>query len=252
MKRYWPACLFLLLSLFTGIVSSDSAIKKEPALLHIGAFSESPLSDITPKGWQAFLIPGIDKKTAYYLNKDQDRTVVTAVSHASASGYYREVDIDPSAYPIVRWSWKIDDIIRSADISSKQGDDYPARIYVSFDYDLDKLSGMEWFKYKLYSILYDDPLPLAVINYVWDNNAAIGTMGSNAYTERVKMIVVESGTQHLKQWRQQERNIYEDYKKVFGGEPKNITGIAIMTDTDNTGESVTAYYGDIYFLMKDK
>jgi len=37
----------------------------------------------------------------------------------------------------------------------------------------------------------------------------------------------------------------EDYKQAFGKEPPMISGIAIMTDTDNTGESATAYYGDI-------
>jgi len=51
----------------------------------------------------------------------------------------------------------------------------------------------------------------------------------------------------LNQWGNEERNVYEDYKKAFGEEPPMISGIAIMTDTDNTGESATAYYGDIVF-----
>ena len=51
----------------------------------------------------------------------------------------------------------------------------------------------------------------------------------------------------LNQWLNEERNVYEDYKKAFGEEPSMISGIAIMTDTDNTGESATAYYGDILF-----
>ena len=61
------------------------------------------------------------------------------------------------------------------------------------------------------------------------------------------MIVVESGEAKLNQWVNEERNIYEDYKKAFGEEPPMISGFAIMTDTDNTGESATAYYGDIVF-----
>ena len=51
----------------------------------------------------------------------------------------------------------------------------------------------------------------------------------------------------LNQWLSEERNIYEDYKKAFGQEPPMISGVAIMTDTDNTGETATAYYGDILF-----
>jgi hypothetical protein len=61
------------------------------------------------------------------------------------------------------------------------------------------------------------------------------------------MVVVESGPERLQQWVRVERNIVEDYRKAFGEEPPTISGVAIMTDTDNTGESVTAYYGDIRF-----
>jgi hypothetical protein len=61
------------------------------------------------------------------------------------------------------------------------------------------------------------------------------------------MIAVESGESKVNQWVCEERNILEDYKKAFGENPSMISGIAIMTDTDNTGESATAYYGDIIF-----
>jgi hypothetical protein len=71
-------------------------------------------------------------------------------------------------------------------------------------------------------------------------------MVPNPYTDRVMMFVVESGTTKLNQWVNEERNVYEDYKKAFGEEPPMISGVAIMTDTDNTGESATAYYGDIF------
>ncbi len=61
------------------------------------------------------------------------------------------------------------------------------------------------------------------------------------------MIVVESGPQKVGMWVVEERNIYEDYKRAFGEEPPTINGVAIMTDTDNTKEQATAYYGDIVF-----
>ena len=59
------------------------------------------------------------------------------------------------------------------------------------------------------------------------------------------MIVVRSGTRHLNQWMSERRNVLEDYRKAFGKEPPVIIGVAVMTDTDNTGETATAYYGDI-------
>jgi hypothetical protein len=72
-------------------------------------------------------------------------------------------------------------------------------------------------------------------------------MVPNPYTDRVMMFVVESGTAKLNQWMNEERNVYEDYKKAFGEEPPMISAVAIMTDTDNTGETATAHYGDILF-----
>jgi hypothetical protein len=64
------------------------------------------------------------------------------------------------------------------------------------------------------------------------------------------MIVVESGPARLNRWVQEKRNILEDYRKAFGNPPPLISGVAVMTDSDNTGESATAHYGDIIFMKK--
>ena len=96
-------------------------------------------------------------------------------------------------------------------------------------------------------MLYGEYPPLAAINYIWESKAAKGTIVPNPFTERAKMIVVESGAEKLNQWVAEEHNVYDDYKQAFGLEPPMISGVAIMTDTDNTGESATAYYGDILF-----
>lgn len=210
------------------------------------------LSDLTPPGWHSLDFDSIENKTAYFLVRDQDRTVVQAISHASASGYFKKITGSPIIYPILRWRWKVEHVLTKGNVMSKEGDDYSARIYVSFDYDPDRLTGWESLKYAFYTLIYDTPPPLAVINYVWGNHAPIGTIVSNAYSDRVKMIVVQTGQEKTKKWLLEERNIYEDYKKAFGEEPGNISGIAIMTDTDNTGESATAYYGDISLHLSSK
>jgi len=64
------------------------------------------------------------------------------------------------------------------------------------------------------------------------------------------MLAVESGDKEIGKWISEERNLYEDYKRLFNEEPPHIMGIAIMTDTDNTGESAVAYYDDIILLGK--
>jgi hypothetical protein len=73
-------------------------------------------------------------------------------------------------------------------------------------------------------LLYGEYLPLAAINYIWESKAPVGTMVPNPYTDRVMMFVVESGSAKLNQWVDEERNVYEDYKKAFGEEPPMISG----------------------------
>jgi len=173
--------------------------------------------------------------------------VVKAVAEASASGLTREIKINPKEYPVVQWRWKVTNILEKGDVRRKEGDDYPARIYITFEYDSSKLSFFEKAKYEAIRLFYGQYPPLGAINYIWESKAPVGTMVPNPFTDRVMMFVVETGPSKLNQWANEERNIFEDYKKAFGQEPPMISGIAIMTDTDNTGEIATAYYGDILF-----
>jgi hypothetical protein len=83
--------------------------------------------------------------------------------------------------------------------------------------------------------------------YIWENRVPRDTVISSLHTSRIRMIVAESGRGWLGVWQEVWRNLYEDYRKAFGEEPGTITAIGIMTDTDNTGENVHAYYGDIVF-----
>ena len=100
-------------------------------------------------------------------------------------------------------------------------------------------------RYGAARLLYGEYPPHSGLNYIWENKAPVGTIVSNPFIARVKMIVVESGAARLNQWLRYERNIVDDYRKAFGEDPPAISGIAIMTDTDNTGESAVAWYGNI-------
>ena len=132
-------------------------------------------------------------------------------------------------------------------MTRKTGDDYPARIYITFEYNPDQLGFFDKAKYEAAKLFYGQYPPLAAINYIWESTTPKGTIVPNPYAEQVKMIVVESGRVLINQWVNEERNVYEDYRKAFGEEPPMVSGVAIMTDTDNTGESAIAYYGDIVF-----
>ena len=217
------------------------------AIIEVGKFSAGAVGDALPPGWKPLTFKKIERHTTYTLVKDNEMVVIKAVAEESASGLTREIKINPKEYPIVQWRWKVTNILKKGDVRRKEGDDYPARIYITFEYDSSKLSFFEKAKYETIRLLYGQYPPIGAINYIWESKAPIGTMVPNPYTDRVTMFVVESGASKLNQWVNEERNIFEDYKKAFGQEPPMISGIAIMTDTDNTAESATAYYGDILF-----
>jgi hypothetical protein len=218
-----------------------------PGVIEVGKFSAAPRGDAPPPGWKPLTFKKIERHTSYSVVKDDDISVVKAMANASASGLTREIQIDPREYPIVQWRWKVSNVLKQGDVRRKDGDDYPARIYITFKYDPEKLGFWERTQYEAARLLYGRYPPLAAINYIWESKAPKDTIVPNPYTSRVKMIVVESGPSSVNQWVSEERNLYEDFQKAFGEPPPVISGVAIMTDTDNTGDSVTAYYGDILF-----
>jgi hypothetical protein len=231
--------------LFLG--SPFTSYSQSQPILEVGKFSAEKIENKIPSNWKPLIFKKIERHTTYSLVKDGETVVVKAVSEASASGLTREIQIDPKEYPILQWRWKVENILKKGNVRLKEGDDYPARLYITFQYDSSKLGFFEKVKYEAARILYGQYPPTAAINYIWESTAPVGGFFPNPYTDRVMMIVVESGATKLNQWVNEERNLYEDFKKAFGYEPPMISGVAIMTDTDNTGEQAVAYYGDIVF-----
>jgi hypothetical protein len=244
MKQRHIVCLVLwLLICVTGAEAADEQT------FDVARFSAQQPGSGLPEGWKPLTFKKIPKPTVYELVRDGERVVVKAVSESSASGLIREVRIKPKEFPIVRWSWKVENVIHKSDVRRKEGDDYPARLYITFEYDPDKVSVSKKLKFLAGRVLFGD-IPIAAINYIWETKASVGTVLDNAYTDFVKMIVVQSGPKNIGRWIEESRNIYEDYRNAFGEEPPMINGVAIMSDTDNTGERVTAYYGDITFAKQ--
>lgn len=199
-----------------------------------------------PAEWRELLFPDIKSHTEYAAVTDPVYgQVVKATAAASASGLLRKIALDPHAYPVLRWHWKADNLVAKSDVTRKEGDDYPVRIYVSFAYDPKRVSLLDRALYGAARLIYGEYPPHAGLNYIWERKAPVGTITVNPFTARVQMIVVESGPQRLHQWLSYERNIVDDYRKAFGEDPPPISGIAIMTDTDNTGEFAVGWYGNI-------
>ncbi len=201
------------------ILFSFSAVAAVAAAgdLVVGNFSGATLSGWTPKTFKG--------KTAYSFVEDGGRWVLMAQSHGAASALIKKITLDPKEYPVLRWSWKIGATIPKGDGRTKAGDDYAARVYVVFP---------RTFFWRTRSI-----------EYVWGNRVAKGTFLPSPFSGKFVMVAVESGNENAGKWVDEERNVYEDYKKAFGEDPPKIGAVALMTDTDQTGQDAVAYYGDI-------
>jgi hypothetical protein len=228
-----------LLTVTTAYAAEDRVIA--------AAFSAARPGTALPAGWVPLEAANIKVRTRYTLVDDNGTTVLRAESERGASGLSRPLRINPTEQPWLRWRWKISNIIETADLRTKDGDDFPARVYVMFDYPLERLSFMERNKLRMARTLFDPNLPAATLCYVWDGKAAADTIASSAYTDRVKVIVVESGASRVKQWVDVERNIARDFRAAFGEEAPPVSAIAVATDTDNTGTFAIAHFGDISF-----
>lgn len=220
--------------------------------LVIGDFSSQDPDETWPESWEPMTFSDIDIHTRYDLIQDQGRTVIRAHSHNAASGLIRHVRVDSHEYPWLQWSWKIDHVLKKGDVTTKKGDDYAARIYVAFAFDPDQSGLWQRMRHKTASLMSDQELPGSALNYIWANKAAPDTIIPNPYAPEAMMVVLQSGNSRSGQWVKEKRNIVQDYQRAFGKEPPEIIGIAIMTDTDNTGEETTSYYGDIILSTKNE
>ncbi|MBC8017401.1 MAG: DUF3047 domain-containing protein [Verrucomicrobia bacterium] len=215
------ALLFLILLLVcTHAEASDNEF-------HLGRFSANDLT-----GWKEQTIGLLKPKTTYTLFRDNDKNVLAARSTKSASGQIYSVKLDPKEYSTLKWSWKIDHTIRKSDEKSKDGDDFSVRVYVLFP---------RGFFAKTRAICY-----------VWANKLPKGEHVASPFTPNIITVAVDSGGELAGRWTFHQRNVHEDYRRFFGEEPPRIGAVALMTDTDNSGESAVGYYGDISLVRSTK
>ncbi len=186
--------------------------------LDIARFESGDLS-----GWEEQVFNG---KTLYRY--DAAQRALRADSHASASGLVKKIRVDLQRTPYLNWRWRVPASLPPLDERSKAGDDYVARIYVVAS------GGVLFWKTR-------------ALNYVWSSSQPVGSLWPNAYTGQVRMLAVRSGAADTGQWVQEKRNVLKDLQYAFGADIRYIDAVAIMSDSDNSGLSARAFYGDIFF-----
>lgn len=202
------------------------------------------LAWVQDKPWNTYRLPG-KKATKFSKVKMDGRDAVLAVANASASMLRHPLRVPATDLQQVRFSWKVPQLIAQADVAVREGDDSPVRIVLVFEGDRSKWSAKNSMLSELARTITGEELPYATLMYVWCNQRAPGAVAHNPRTDRIRSIVVESGSKNLNQWLDYERDIKADFERAFGEAPGALVGMALMTDSDNTRSKTRAYYGPV-------
>ena len=220
----WVGSLGMLLG---GCASRQLIVPLIPPLISSPKASilwTEPFDRLDPWRWREIEVSG--RRTEYQVLQHEQRSALQARSAAGASILLSAVRFDPDTYEWISWDWRVDQPVTGEDLTRKEGSDAAARVYVYF-----KTRGLPWQKRN--------------IDYVWSSELPVGTILTSAHASTSKIIVAESGSEHLGQWRHVERNVEEDYRACFHKNPPQVIAIGLMSDTDSTGGEALAYFDEL-------
>jgi hypothetical protein len=204
----------------------------------------APSPSVVVVDWQPVALPG--KRATHYRGERKDgRAAVAASADASASMWRRQLVRASDMIGDVEFSWWVQDIPAHADVSQAEHDDAAARVMFSFAGDTRRLSSRNQMLFELALALTGEAPPFATLMYVWDAKAPVGSVIVHPRTDRIRKIVVESGTSGLRTWRSYRRDLAADYRLAFGEAPGALQALALMTDGDNTKSQLATWYGEI-------
>ena len=173
-------------------------------------------------------VRGADAKTLYSIGNNENGSYLKAVAENAASGVGKEIKINLDKTPFINITWKIEKDLKGIKENTKKGHDFAARVFVI------KKTGAT-------------PLSNRAINYVFSSNSNVGETWPSPYTKKSIDSVLASTKSNLNEWVTVKANVKEDFKKFHDLEVKELSGIAIMADTDNSKLTAVSYYQNIFF-----
>jgi len=203
--------------------------------------------DLNDAGWVHQPLSKLKRDTAYTLVQEDGLTVLRGAADSSASAYVARLK-EPAVVPAaMSWRWKTDALVPGADNRDKKREDSPLRVMIAFDGEHSTLPEDEKKRFKRARNLSGREPPYAMLMYIWSDQVAVESIIPSAHTSQVKMLVVASGSNGLGTWQSVRRDVAEDYRRAYGAEPGPVLGVAVMTDTDNTGNKAVGEYAGIRF-----
>ncbi len=176
-------------------------------------------------------VRGADAKTEYSIGNNEKGNYLKAVAENAASGVGKEIKINLDKTPFINITWKIEKDLKGIKENTKKGHDFAARVFVI------KKTGAT-------------PLSNRAINYVFSSNSNVGETWPSPYTKKSIDRVLASTKLNLNEWVTVRANVKEDFKKFHDLDVEELSGIAIMADTDNSKLTAVSYYQNIFFSSK--
>jgi Protein of unknown function (DUF3047) len=228
--------------MWLGIAAHAGATVAETAL-PFGAAGAAPRAP-----WQVAGLPQqVPPLTRFAIVDLEGRRAARIEADASYGNLVHPL-VPPRPVARLAWWWRADELIESADLRTKAGDDAALKVCVFFDLPLSELPFFDAQLLRYARSRSKQALPSATVCYVWDAQLPVGTAIDNAYTRRVRYKVLQSGPARLRQWTFEQRDIAADFAELFGDEAARtplVTGVAIGADADNTGGHSLAHVAGI-------
>ncbi len=182
----------------------------------------------TESEFQELKVRKVKGKTKWTLGTNKNGNFIKAVAEGAGSGLGKEILINLNKTPYINITWKVEKDLSGIIENSKKGHDFAARVFVV------KKTG-------------STALSNRAVNYVFSSNNSVGASWRSPYTKKSIDYVLATTVDYDNQWVSVKANVKEDFKKLHDLEVDELNGVAIMTDTDNSGQKAIAYYQNIYF-----
>ncbi len=237
--------LFILFSAFALLASSFATEVPDDPIIDLGLSSKYYTEGQVPDGWHLKRRKGADAKWVL----EDGAPAIKLHSRGALTFLEKNVNIDIREFPFVEWRWKVENILRGIDERTREGDDHPVRIFFVFEPSRQSF----WLKLKRFIYLdriHGHPSGGRFTEYLWSSHLKAGEIIADPGNPAQKLMVVEGGKGNLGKWLSYKRNLYEDYKRLYGEEPGRIIFIGLISDTDQTGQEALGYISDLTFHKK--
>ena len=184
--------------------------------------------EFTKEEMKSLEVRKVKGKTTYTVGSNDNGNYLKAEAEGKASGLGKELKINLLKTPFINITWKVEKDLPGIIENSKKGHDYAARVFVVKKTGATALSNR-------------------AINYVFSSNNPAGNNWPSPYTKKSIDYVLSTTKEHHDQWITVKANVREHFKKLHDLDVSELTGVAIMTDTDNSKLKAISYYQNIYF-----